>query len=65
MKTNEKTKLTLWGRAIHEKLIIAQPVTKFSALYGTGVLITVFTKACLYLYLEPDESSPQSHTLLL
>jgi hypothetical protein len=34
-----------WSSALLEKLLIAQPLKKFSAFYGTRRFITVFTRA--------------------
>jgi hypothetical protein len=37
--------ITLWSRFILQKLTLAPPLKKFSALYGTRMFITVFTRA--------------------
>jgi len=52
-------KLVLPSRVILEKLTVAQLAKKVLASYGSRRLITVFTRP----YVEPDESSPDPHTL--
>jgi hypothetical protein len=47
--------LTLWNRVLLEKLIVAQLVKKFPAVYGTRRFITMFT-ACHWSCPEPYES---------
>jgi hypothetical protein len=39
------TLLTPWSSVTLEKLIVAQPVTKYSVFYGTRRFITVLTTA--------------------
>jgi hypothetical protein len=38
-------KLTPWSRVLLEKLIVNQLVKNFSAFYGNGIFMTVFTRA--------------------
>jgi hypothetical protein len=38
--------ITPWSRVLLEKLIVAQPVKKFSAFYRIRSFISVFTRAC-------------------
>jgi hypothetical protein len=44
-----------WSRALFEKLIVTQLVKNF--LYGTQGFITVFIRAAISHYPEPDECS--------
>jgi hypothetical protein len=48
-----------------EKLLVAQPVKKFSTIYGTQYFITVFTPAATGLCSEPREFILQSPTPFL
>jgi hypothetical protein len=57
--------LTLWSRALFEKLIIAHVIKTFRALYGSLMSITVFIRAHHWTFHEPDESSPPSHIVFL
>jgi hypothetical protein len=50
---------TQWSRVHFEKLIVAQLIKQFPAIYGTRMFVTVLTGT----YPEPDESSlhPPTH----
>jgi hypothetical protein len=46
VQKHNSLKLSIWGKILLQKLIIAQLVKKFSAFYETQMFITVFTGAC-------------------
>jgi hypothetical protein len=57
--------LYLHAAVFLEKLMVAQTVKTFPALYGTRRFITVFTTASPRLYPKPDNSTPNPYILLI